>query len=176
MLEPQSPQHETKEALNEARASLYATEERFRLLVDSVRDYAIFMLDPSGRIVSWNTGAERIKGYAAAEIIGEHFSKFYPKEDVDSGKCEMELEMAARDGRFEDEGWRIRKDGTPFWANVVITALRDGSGSLVGFAKVTRDLTERREAEEARIKLAAEQKAREAAEAASEAKDDFWPT
>ena len=135
------------------------SEERFRLLVESVKDYAIFMLDPRGVVMTWNVGAERIKGYRADEIIGEHFSKFYPREDVIAGKCEMELEGATRDGRFEDEGFRIRKDGTRFWANVVITAVRDAEGVLVGFAKVTRDLTERRRAEEERLrvgKLAAE--------------------
>jgi PAS domain S-box-containing protein len=123
-------------------------EERFRLLVDSVVDYAIFMLDPDGFVATWNPGAERIKGYSAAEIVGKHFSTFYPPEPVASGKCEMELEVAAREGRFEDEGWRVRKDGSLFWANVVITALRDQGGSLVGFAKVTRDLTNRRSAEQ----------------------------
>jgi PAS domain S-box-containing protein len=124
-------------------------EERFRLLVDSVTDYAIFMLDPAGHVVSWNPGAERIKGYRPAEIIGKHFSVFYPSETVARGFPMHELEVAGRVGRFEDEGWRLRKDGTPFWANVVITALRDTSGELVGFAKVTRDLTERRRQGEA---------------------------
>jgi PAS domain S-box-containing protein len=161
------------EALDDARASLRATEEHFRLLVESVRDYAIFLLDPKGRVASWNAGAERIKGYLAAEILGRHFSVFYPEEDVRGGKCEMELEVAGREGRFEDEGWRVRKDGARFWANVVITALRDRSGRLIGFAKVTRDLTERRQAEEERVRLIAEQKAREAADAANRAKDEF---
>src|SRR4051812_15009667 len=96
----------------------------FRLLVESVRDYAIFILDPSGRVKTWNAGAERIKGYRADEILGEHFFIFYTAEDVRSGKPQMELEVAAREGRFEDEGWRVRKDGSRFWANVVITALR----------------------------------------------------
>jgi len=121
----------------------------FRLLVASVRDYAIFALDPNGFILSWNAGAERIKGYTADEIIGKHFSIFYPHNLVAEGFPEFELRTAANTGRFEDEGWRLRKDGSRFWANVVITALRDETGSLVGFAKVTRDLTERREAEEA---------------------------
>ncbi len=120
-----------------------------RLLVESVQDYAIFALDPDGYILSWNPGAERFKGYKADEIIGKHFSIFYPRELVAEGFPEFELRTAANTGRFEDEGWRIRKDGTRFWANVVITALRDKSGRLVGYAKVTRDLTERREAEEA---------------------------
>ncbi|MFC4120820.1 PAS domain-containing sensor histidine kinase [Nonomuraea zeae] len=114
------------------------------LLVQSIRDYAIFMLDPRGRIVSWNAGAQRIKGYTAEEIIGTHFSVFYPPEDTGSGKPDKELEIAADAGRWEEEGWRVRKDGTRFWASVVITALYDGSGELLGFGKVTRDLTERR--------------------------------
>src|SRR5829696_7351506 len=130
------------------RPALVDSEERFRLLVASVEDYGIFMLDPTGHVSTWNAGAERLKGYTAHEIIGKHFSAFYPRADVAAGKCEMELEGASRDGRFEDEGWRIRKDGTRFWANVVITALRAEDGQLVGFAKVTRDLTERRAAEE----------------------------
>jgi PAS domain S-box-containing protein len=129
---------------------------RFRLLVESVRDYAIFILDPFGNVMTWNIGAERVKGYAAKEIIGKHFSIFYPPEDVAAGKCEMELAVAAREGRFEDEGWRIRKDGSSIWANVIITALRTPEGQLIGFAKVTRDLSERREAEAAQRALAAE--------------------
>jgi PAS domain S-box-containing protein len=137
-----------------AQEQLRETQTRFRLLVEAVKDYAIFMLDPSGRVVTWNAGAERIKGYAAREILGHHFSEFYDDEEVRSGKCERELEEAARDGRFEDEGWRIRKDGTKFWANVVITALRTENGELVGYAKVTRDLTERRRLEEERLSLA----------------------
>jgi PAS domain S-box-containing protein len=120
-----------------------------RLLVESVRDYAIFALDPDGYILSWNAGAQRIKGYSAAEAVGQHFSIFYPRELVAGGFPEFELRTAANTGRFEDEGWRIRKDGSRFWANVVITALRNEQGELTGFAKVTRDLTERREAEEA---------------------------
>jgi PAS domain S-box-containing protein len=129
-------------------------EERFRLLVESVEDYAIFMLDPDGHVATWNAGAQRIKGYAADEIIGRHFSAFYPESDIRTGKTEYELALAQRDGRFEDEGWRVRKDGTRFWANVVITALRDRNGVLVGFAKVTRDLTERRSLEQERVRLA----------------------
>ena len=136
-----------------AEDSLRASEERFRLLVENVKDYAIFLLDPRGTVATWNVGAARIKGYVADEIIGQHFSRFYPEEDVRAGKCEMELEVAAREGRFEDEGYRIKKDGSRFWANVVITALRDASGELIGFAKVTRDLTERKAAEEARLRL-----------------------
>ena len=112
-----------------------------RLLLESVTDYAIFMLDAEGRVATWNPGATKIKGYAASEIIGRHFSAFYPPEDVAAGKPERELQIAATQGRVEDEGWRVRKDGSRFWANVVITALRDDSGELRGFAKVTRDLT-----------------------------------
>jgi PAS domain S-box-containing protein len=138
--------------------------DQFRLLVASVRDYAIFVLDPQGNVATWNLGAERIKGYAAGEIIGRHFSTFYPAEDVARGKPAWELAEAERDGRFEDEGWRIRKDGSRFWANVIITALWNESGALCGFGKVTRDLTARREAEETARKLAAEQAAREVAE------------
>ena len=127
---------------------LRQSEERFRLLVEGVKDYAIFMLDPQGHVLTWNAGAERFKGYAAAEIIGEHFSRFYPPEALKSGLPAHELEVAQATGSFEDEGWRVRKDGTLFWANVVITALRDSTGALVGFAKVTRDLTQRRDHEE----------------------------
>ena len=129
------------------------TDAAFRLLVESVVDYAIFMLDPRGNIATWNPGAERIKGYRADEIIGRHFSQFYPEQDVLSGKPARELETASREGRVEDEGWRVRKDGSRFWASVVITALRDPHGRLVGFAKVTRDLTERRRAEQQRLEL-----------------------
>ena len=124
------------------------SEGLYRLLVESVRDYAIFALDPEGRIITWNPGAERFKGYKAHEIIGKHFSTFYTQPDLDRDRPGEELEIAKREGRVEDEGWRVRKDGTRFWANVIITALRDKTGHLVGFAKVTRDLTERRAAEE----------------------------
>jgi PAS domain S-box-containing protein len=141
------------------RSTQFETEERFRLLVDSVKDYAIFMLDPQGHVATWNAGAARIKGYRAEEIIGKHFSTFYLPEEKAAGKCEMELEVAAREGRFEDEGWRLRKDGSRLWANVIITALRNPEGKLVGFAKVTRDLTERRTAEESLRALAAERAA-----------------
>ncbi len=125
------------------------SSDAFRLLVEAVQDYAIFLLDTQGCVSTWNMGARRIKGYNASEIIGEHFSKFYPPEDIASNKPERELEIAIRDGRLEDEGWRLRKDGSKFWANVIITALRDSSGKLVGFAKVTRDITERMRAHEA---------------------------
>jgi PAS domain S-box-containing protein len=131
-------------------------EERFRLLVESVKDYAIFILDPTGHVATWNLGAERIKGYTATEIIGKHFSTFYPPEDVADGKCERELEIATREGRFEEEGWRIRKDGSRMWASVTITALFSPEGGLVGFAKVTRDLTERLQTEQRLRELAAE--------------------
>jgi PAS domain S-box-containing protein len=124
-------------------------DQLYRLLVDSVEDYAIFALDPHGNIVSWNTGAERINGYTAEEAIGRHFSLFYPADRVAARFPDYELREADRVGRFEDEGWRLRKDGTRFWSNVVITALRDQAGKLIGFAKVTRDLTDRRAAEEA---------------------------
>ncbi|MDQ2891086.1 MAG: PAS domain-containing sensor histidine kinase [Gemmatimonadota bacterium] len=122
--------------------------ELHRLLVESVKDYAIFALDPDGYILSWNAGAERFKGYTADEAIGQHFSVFYPREKIEEGFPQLELETAKRTGSFEDEGWRVRKDGTQFWANVVITALRTPSGRLIGFAKVTRDLSERRRAEQ----------------------------
>ncbi|HEX7127361.1 MAG TPA: PAS domain-containing sensor histidine kinase [Thermodesulfobacteriota bacterium] len=147
--------------------------ETLSLLVSSVVDYAIFVLDPAGRVVTWNIGAERIKGYRADEIIGRHFSRFYPPEDVEAGKPAMELREASAHGSFEDEGWRVRKDGSRFWANVVITALRDAEGRPVGFAKVTRDLTERKQAEEHRIQLAIERKARSEAEAAVQMRDEF---
>jgi len=125
---------------------LYHSDERFRLLVESVQDYALYMLDPAGRVASWNQGAERMKGYRSDEIVGRHFSQFYTREDIDSGKPDAALEAARTVGRFEDEGWRVRKDGSRFWAGVVITAIRDESGKLRGFGKVTRDLTERRQA------------------------------
>jgi PAS domain S-box-containing protein len=128
--------------------ALRKSEEHLRLLVDGVRDYAIFMLDPSGQVASWNQGAERIKGYKANEIIGRHFSCFYPPEDLQNGKPERELQKAIAEGYYAEEGWRIRKDGSRFWAHVVITALRDATGKLRGFSKVTRDVTEQRRAEE----------------------------
>jgi PAS domain S-box-containing protein len=120
----------------------------FRVFIETVRDYALLMLDTTGHIISWNTGAEAIKGYRAEEIIGRHFSTFYPPEAIERGLPALELVVASREGRFEDEGWRVRKDGTRFWANVVITALRAPDGTLKGYAKVTRDLTERRRHEE----------------------------
>ncbi|WP_248352513.1 PAS domain-containing sensor histidine kinase [Anaeromyxobacter oryzae] len=138
----------------------------FRILVEGVKEYAIFMLDPTGVVVSWNAGAERIKGYRAEEIIGRHFSVFYPREDAASGKPDLELREAAAHGSYEEEGWRVRKDGSRFLASVVLTALRDASGELTGFAKVTRDLTEKRRGEEARRGLV---RAREAVRT----RDDF---
>jgi PAS domain S-box-containing protein len=144
--------------------ALRVSEERFRLLVDGTRDHAIFMLDPCGRVASWNAGAERIKGYAAEEIIGQHFSRFYMPEDVEAGRPEWELAMATADGRFEEEGWRRRKDGSRFWANVVLTAMRDADGNLRGYSKITRDMTERKEAEENARRLLEEAAARRAAE------------
>ena len=141
--------------------------ELYRLLVASVRDYAIFALDARGHVLTWNAGAAHLKGYQAHEIIGRHFSTFYPPDDIAAGKPEMELVVASRDGRFEDEGWRLRQDGSRFWANVIVTALRDESGGVVGFAKVTRDLTERRAAQEQAIRLAAESAARATAEVRS---------
>jgi PAS domain S-box-containing protein len=122
-------------------------------------DYAILMLDTEGRVTSWNEGAQRIKGYSADEIIGRSFTTFYPREAIAAGFPQYELEVASREGRFEDEGWRVRKDGSRFWANVVITALRSGAGEPIGFVKVTRDLTARRAAEEQAQRLAAEQAA-----------------
>ena len=129
-------------------SELYESEERFRLMVSGVKDYAIFMLDPDGRVITWNLGAERIKGYRAEEIIGRHFSCFYPDEDVQNCKPEQELRTAIREGRVEDEAWRVRKDGSRFWANVVITALWDRAGHLTGFSKVSRDMTDRKQAEQ----------------------------
>ncbi len=143
-----------------------AADQRFRLLVESVKDYALMIMDPTGHISTWNEGGERIKGYKASEIIGKHFSVFYPPEDVAAGKCERELEVAADEGRFEEEGWRVRKDGTQFWANVVISPMRDRNGTLIGFSKVTRDLTERRRIDEERA-------GRIAAEQANKSKDEF---
>lgn len=137
-----------QEPVEEQQFSSGANKEMLRLLVDNVIEYAITMLDRDGHIVSWSPAGQRLKGYRADEIVGKHFSVFYTPEDVASGKTALELEKAAKEGRFEDEGWRVRKDGSRFWANVVITALRDEQGNLRGFGKVTRDLTERKEAEE----------------------------
>jgi PAS domain S-box-containing protein len=138
--------------------------ELHRLLIDSVTDYAIFVLDPNGVVRSWNPGAQRLKGYTEDEIVGKHFSVFYPADRIAARWPEYELSEAARVGRFEDEGWRVRKDGSLFWANVVITALRNAKGHLVGYAKVTRDLTARKQAEEQARLLAGERAARGVAE------------
>jgi PAS domain S-box-containing protein len=174
----------------EAEEQLRQNAEVFQLLVSSVRDYAIFMLDPEGRIATWNSGARAIKGYAPEEIIGRHFSVFYSEEDVRNGKPERELAIARESGSVEDEGWRIRKDGSRFWANVVITAVFDGRGELRGFAKVTRDVTDRKRAEETQralleqreARLNAEEERRRAeasyrvAQEANRAKDEFLMT
>ncbi|HEX2134348.1 MAG TPA: PAS domain S-box protein [Microvirga sp.] len=149
---------ERKKAQDELRRS----EERFRVLVQGVKDYAIYMLDPLGRVTNWNPGAERFKGYTEQEIVGEHFSRFYTEEDRASGLPARALETAAREGRFVHEGWRVRKDGARFWADVVIDPIRDESGQLIGFAKITRDVTERRNAqlalEETRARFVQSQK------------------
>ena len=129
-------------------APLGQTADLFQLLVDNIRDYAIILLDPKGTVLTWNQGAERLKGWKTGEIIGQNFSRFYPPEDLAKGKTEMELKVALAEGRFEDEGWRVRKDGSRFWANVIITPLLDKQGELRGYGKLTRDLTERRKAEE----------------------------
>lgn len=150
-----------------AEEAVRATQERFRLLVEGVRDYAIYMLDTGGHVLSWNVGAERILGYAADEIVGRHFAVFYPPDVVARGWPAEELRRATADGRVEDEGERVRKDGTRLWANVVITALRDESGRLRGFGKVIRDLTERKRHEQALVEKNAE------LERANRAKDTF---
>ena len=162
---------------------LRRSEERFRLLVEGVSDYALFMLDANGRVVSWNAGAERIKGYKSTEIIGQHFSIFYPNDARESGWPEHELQVAAETGSFVDNGWRLRKDGTTFWANVTITALRDSTGRLVGFAKLTRDLTEAKRVEAMELAnqqreemLEAERSARMTAQRATRVKDEFLAT
>lgn len=141
---------------------LEKSEERFRLLVEGVPDYAIFMMDAEGRVATWNVGAERIKGYTESEIIGRSYSTFFPEEDVRAGKPQKILETAAREGKAAQEGWRVRKDGSRFWANAVLTALRDDSGKLLGYSKITRDATERMRHEEAlQREVAEKQKAQE---------------
>jgi PAS domain S-box-containing protein len=149
-----------------AEQSLQESEERFRLLVEGVRDHAIFMLDPEGRVITWNAGAERIKGYKVHEIVGRHFSCFYPADAIERGWPAEELKRAAAAGRIEDEGWRVRKDGSKFWANVIVTALRDEDGTLRGYGKVTRDMTVKKQAEEESRRLLQEQAGRKAAESA----------
>jgi len=130
-----------------AQQALFDAERHFRILVQGVTDYALFMLDPNGQVTSWNAGAQRIKGYLPDEIIGQHFSRFYTAEDFDAGVPKRALETARKTGRYEAEGWRVRKDGTRFWASVVLDAIRDEEGELIGFAKITRDMTEKREAQ-----------------------------
>jgi PAS domain S-box-containing protein len=147
-----SPLNNVRTNLEKAHIATEAAEEKFALLVDSVKDYGIFLMDIHGTILSWNSGAERIKGYTADDVIGKNFSIFYTDADIQKRHPQHELEIAAKDGKYEEEGWRIRKNGTKFWANVVITALRDKKGELVGFAKVTRDLSERKLAEEKLIR------------------------
>lgn len=150
----------------EETAALVEDFDPFRVLVEQVRDYAIFMLDPGGNVRTWNRGAERIKGYSAEQILGTHFSRFYPEEDVRAGKPERELAVAAAEGRYEEEGVRVRRDGSRFWAHVILTALRDPDGTLRGFAKVTRDVTDRRRAQDERVRLAR-------SEEATKARDEF---
>jgi PAS domain S-box-containing protein len=151
-----------------AEESLRRSEERFRLMVEAVGDYAIYMLDPHGRVTTWNAGAQKLKGYRADEIIGQNFAAFFRPEDVQASKPQKELQIALRDGRFEEEGFRVRKDGRWFWANVVVTPMRDAAGALLGFAKVTRDLTARIEAERTARELVREQAARAAAQEAEQ--------
>jgi len=158
--QPEPPRQDRLSRLSE----LAVSGRVFQLLVESVTDYAIFVLDSTGHVESWNPGAQRLKGYSEEEIVGKHFSIFYPETDVVAQKPARELEIASTVGRIEDEGWRLRKDGTLFWANVVITALRADDGELLGFAKITRDLTERRSAEEQARSLAAERAARNESE------------
>lgn len=154
----------------QAEERLRASEERFRLIVQSIRDYGIVMLDQGGYVVSWNSGAERIKGYGAGEIIGRHFSAFYSVEDVAAGRPMRELEVAEREGHYEEDGWRVRQDGSLFWANIVITPLRNDRGALIGFVSITRDLTEQRAAQQRAI---ADARRIAEVEAANRAKSEF---
>ncbi|MDQ2689018.1 MAG: PAS domain-containing sensor histidine kinase [Chloroflexota bacterium] len=170
---PTAPDSERTEHGEIAEAPLLRGEVAFRLLVEAVADYAIFLLGPDGRVLTWNLGAQRIKGYTAEEVIGQHFSIFYTPEEREAGRPMSILGWAAEYGRFEDEGWRVRKDGSRFWADVILTALRDESGEPYAYAKITRDLTERRAAEEQQILLIAEQRARQTAEEALAARDRF---
>lgn len=137
----------TERKMNEE--SLRMSEERYRSLVEQVTDYGIFLLDEKGRVISWNEGAKRISGYEANDILGKYFSIFYPEEDIINGKPAYELKVARKEGKFEEEGWRLRRDGSRFWSNVVITAVYNAEGILIGFSKVTRDLTERKKSEKA---------------------------
>jgi len=150
--------------------TLAESDERFRVLVDCIRDYAVFLLDTEGRVQTWNAGAALIKGYQRDEIVGKSIELFYSREDREDGRPRRLLAQATRDGRVEDEGWRVRKDGSRFWADVVITALRNDGGELIGFAKVTRDLTQRQQAEEERRRLEAD---RIRAEEALRIRDEF---
>jgi len=144
-----STKQSSAKAREQADASqLGSSEGMLQMLVEQLKEYAIILLDKDGRVLTWNAAAERLKGWKAQEIIGQHFSRFYPPEDNEKGKTEMELKQALEKGRFEDEGWRMRKDGTRFWANVIITTLRDEQGNLRGFGKITRDLSDRRQAED----------------------------
>ncbi|NCO33400.1 MAG: hypothetical protein AUJ92_08120 [Armatimonadetes bacterium CG2_30_59_28] len=131
-----------------SKSEIKESEPRYRFMIESLKDYAIIMLDPTGHVLTWNLGVENIKGYTAKEVIGKHFSIFYTPEDIERGKCDTELRVAADKGVFENESWRVRKDGSRFWANVVITAMRDENGEVRGYSKLTRDITERKRAEE----------------------------
>ena len=155
------------ECNREAMPANNQSEDQFRLLVDCVREYAIFILNPAGLVTSWNAGAERLKGYAADEIIGQHFSRFYTADAINKNHPFEELELAKKDGSHREQGWRVRKDETLFWADVLITAIYDSTGTLQGFAKVTRDLTEQKAADDEL------RKAREQAESASRLKSEF---
>ncbi|MFB9864556.1 PAS domain-containing sensor histidine kinase [Rufibacter immobilis] len=143
-----SERKKAEDDLYKAYEEVKESEEKYRLMVEGVTDYAIFMLNPAGQVATWNEGAKRIKGYNASEIIGKHFSKFYSREAVQTGYPEYELKKAVEDGRFEDEGWRYRKDGSAFWANVIITAIFNADKELIGFSKITRDLTDKKKLEE----------------------------
>jgi PAS domain S-box-containing protein len=140
-------------ARRQAEEELRQSEAKLRLMVASIRDYALYMIDPAGRVATWNPGAQRIKGYREEEILGQPISRFFTPEDVARHRPTRELEIASREGRFEEEGWRVRKDGTRFWATVVLTPIRDGADRLLGFVKITRDLTDRRKIEEERLRL-----------------------
>jgi PAS domain S-box-containing protein len=159
-----------EQSLEKAKEEAESAKESYQSLITGVRDYAIIKLDSSGIIQSWNTGAERIKGYKAEEIIGQHFSKFYTQEDIKARKCDFELKEASEKGRFEDEDWRVKKDGSRFWANVIITALRNKAGEIVGFSKITRDLSERKKMEDEL------RESKEEALLASRMKSDFLAT
>lgn len=167
------PASRSRESLPSEQAGQLRGELGFHLLVEAVQDYAIFLLSTEGKVLTWNIGAQRIKGYAADEIIGQHFSRFYTDEDRAADRPGRLLGLARKHGRVEDEGWRVRSDGSRFWADVVVTALRDAGGATYGYVKITRDLTERRASEEQHRNLVAERRAREAAEEALKARDRF---